>query len=188
MSQQANITINGFVGADPVSFGQAQGVQGCSFRLGCTRRYFHNTRKEWVDQPTTWITVKAFRTLASNVLLSVHKGDPVVVTGMLSTENWQQDGANRSRIVIEANTIGHDLALGVSTFQRARVANKPSDGSAEGQVTAMMPTDQTDASVGSDPFVGQSGDATTAQGSNSNAQGVSQSHADADPQFATANF
>ena len=120
MSQQANITINGFVGADPVSFGQAQGMQACSLRLGCTRRYYHSTRKEWVDQPTTWITVKAFRALATNVRLSIHKGDPIVVTGLLNTENWQQDGVNRSRIVIEASTIGHDLSLGVSTFQRMK--------------------------------------------------------------------
>ena len=97
MSQQANITINGFVGADPVSFGQAQGVQGCSFRLGCTRRYFHNTRKEWVDQPTTWITVKAFRTLASNVLLSVHKGDPVVAQHGELAAGWSQSQQNRDR-------------------------------------------------------------------------------------------
>ena len=188
MSQQANITINGFVGADPVSFGQAQGVQGCSLRLGCTRRYFHGTRKEWVDQPTTWITVKAFRTLASNVLLSVHKGDPIVVTGMLNMENWQQDGANRSRIVIEANTIGHDLTLGVSTFQRKRVANRAADDSAEVQDTSMSQVAQADTSPGNDPFAGESGDVMTPHEANSNTQDVNERQADTDPQFAAATF
>ena len=133
MSQQGSITINGFVAADPVSFGQAQGIEACSFRLGCTRRYYNSTKREWIEHPTTWMTVKAFRSLATNVRFSVHKGDPLLVTGLLNTETWQHDGTNRSRIVVEATAIGHDLALGVSTYQRTKAPNRPTPGIAEVQ-------------------------------------------------------
>jgi single-strand DNA-binding protein len=118
MAQQGIITITGFVGANPIGFGREGKTGGCSFRVGSTRSYFHAASGEWKDQPTTWLTVKAFRTLASNVLASVHKGDPVIVSGLLNTEEWQQDGGNRSRIVIEASAVGHDLSRGVGSFQR----------------------------------------------------------------------
>jgi single-strand DNA-binding protein len=118
MAQQGIITITGFVGANPIGFGREGKTGGCSFRVGSTRSYFHAASGEWKDQPTTWMTVKAFRTLALNVLASVRKGDPVIVSGLLNTEEWQQDGNNRSRIVIEASAVGHDLSRGVGSFQR----------------------------------------------------------------------
>ncbi|MCI1672705.1 MAG: single-stranded DNA-binding protein [Bifidobacterium tibiigranuli] len=118
MAQQGIITITGFVGANPIGFGREGKTGGCSFRVGSTRSYFHAASGEWKDQPTTWLTVKAFRTLAVNVLASVRKGDPVIVSGLLNTEEWQQDGGNRSRIVIEASAVGHDLSRGVDSFQR----------------------------------------------------------------------
>ena len=161
MSQQGNITINGFVAADPVSFGQAQGIEACSFRLGCTRRHYNSTKGEWIEHPTTWMTVKAFRSLATNIRFSVHKGDPVVVTGVLNTENWQHDGTSRSRIVVEAAAVGHDLALGVSSFQRTKAPNRATSGNAE----AGGGDDETDVTIdapatdAADPFAqnGESG-------------------------------
>ena len=37
--QQGTVTITGFVGSMPVPFGRSGGVEGCSFRMGSTRRY-----------------------------------------------------------------------------------------------------------------------------------------------------
>ena len=139
MTQQGSITISGFVAADPVTFGESQGLRACSLRLGSTRSYYNNAKQEWNEQPTTWITVKAFRQLAQHVKFSVHKGDPLIVTGLLNTETWMQDGVRRSRIVIEANAIGHDLSLGVSTFQRLRSSGngnaRADQGTGEGDYT-----------------------------------------------------
>lgn len=118
MVQQGLITINGYAGSDPVNFGKD--VPACSFRIGCTRRYFDNSAKEWRDRPTIWITVKAFRSLARNVLASVHKGDSIIVSGTLANEQWERDGETHSRTVIEAASIGHDLGLGVSQFTRQK--------------------------------------------------------------------
>lgn len=118
--QQAMVTINGYVGGEPVAFGKEGGAAACSFRLGCTRSYYDAKAGAWKEGVTTWGTVKAFRTLASNILQSVHKGDPVMVCGALQTEQWTQDGAERSRLVIEAQTVGHDLTRGIGMFQRQR--------------------------------------------------------------------
>jgi single-strand DNA-binding protein len=135
MAQQGVATISGFVGTDPQSFGKEGGVAACSFRVGCTPRYFNAVANEWRDRPTTWITVKVFRTLAKNVLSSLRKGDPVVVSGALATEEWERDGAKHSKIVMEATSVGHDLNFGISVFQR----DKPNLGESEGRY--MRPDD-----------------------------------------------
>lgn len=119
--QQGTVTITGFVGADPTSFGKENAPAGCTFRLGCTRSYRNGDNREWKDMPTTWFTVKAFRQLASHARMSLHKGDPVIVTGLLNTEQWNtQSGETRSRMVIEASNIGHDLNYGVGELKRFR--------------------------------------------------------------------
>lgn len=124
-SQQAAVTLRGFVGTDPI----LRGVEGvntvATFRVGTTRSYYHRDRGTWVECPTTWITVKAFRKLAENVGRSVHKRDAVIVTGMLGTDSWQtENGESRSAIVLEATAIGHDLNFG---FTRLNRIEKPAD-------------------------------------------------------------
>ena len=86
------------------------------FRLACTPRV--RTKGEWGDGNTTWIEVSCFRSLAEHVASSVRKGDPVVVIGKLRTNVWEQDGQTRERLVVEAETIGHDLNRGTAAFRR----------------------------------------------------------------------
>lgn len=45
--QQGTVTITGFVGSMPVPFGRSGGVEGCSFRMGSTRRYRDGGTGEW---------------------------------------------------------------------------------------------------------------------------------------------
>ncbi|MSS12187.1 single-stranded DNA-binding protein [Bifidobacterium tsurumiense] len=118
MTQQGTVTITGYVGNEPVSFGRDD--VACSFRIGSTRSYYQASSNQWHEHPTTWITVKAFRNLATNTRMSIHKGDPVIVTGVLNTEEWVQDGNKRSRMVVEASSIGHDLSMGYSQFTRLK--------------------------------------------------------------------
>lgn len=136
MVQQATVTITGFVGSDPTHFGN-EDSQACSFRVGSTRSYFNANTNRWVDRPTTWITVKAYRTLAQHTLASIHKGEPVIIQGALHTEEWQQDGNKRTTIVVEASNIGHDLALGTSVFRRNSVQNTAEGVESEMSANAM---------------------------------------------------
>lgn len=113
--QQGQVTITGNLGADPQQFGRNGGRPACVFRLGCTRRY-QDRNGVWQQLPTTWITVKAFRGLAMNIMRSFHKGDAVIVVGLLGTEQWRSDdGADHSRMVIEASNAGPDLNYAVTS-------------------------------------------------------------------------
>lgn len=117
MAQQGMVTITGYAGNNPVEFGRQGGPAACTFRLGCTRGYY-DANRVWHNHPTTWITVKAFRRLAEHVGLSIRKGDAVIVVGLLNTETWTQQGEERSRIVIDATSVGPDLNGGVATLRK----------------------------------------------------------------------
>lgn len=116
--QQSTVTISGYVGAEPVNFGRSENSPACSLRIASTQSYYRNDEQQWHKRPTTWMTVKAYRTLASNVLKSVHKGDAIVVYGNLSTENWTKDGNDYNRVILEASAIGHDLNRGTTQFTK----------------------------------------------------------------------
>lgn len=115
---RGTITIAGFVGNDPVKRG-TQELPVMSFRLGSNRRRFNKATQQWEDYPTTWVTVKAFRNLAENAHSSLQRGDSVLVTGMLTTEQWVTDqGEERTRNVIEASNIGHDMNFGTTRLKK----------------------------------------------------------------------
>ncbi|NEG56211.1 single-stranded DNA-binding protein [Bifidobacterium platyrrhinorum] len=122
--QQALVTVTGNLGASPVSFVTGKDVPACSFRVGVTPRYYDANSGQWRDRGTSWIGVCAYRALSMNVMGSLRKGDPVIVTGTLRTERWQKDGVDRLSPVIDATAVGPDLSQGVSTFSR-RSGRKP---------------------------------------------------------------
>lgn len=131
MAQQAQITIIGNVGKDPVRLGQEGGTPACSFRLASTPGFWNRDTRQWQDLPTTWIRVKAFWSLAANVLTSVRKGDPVIVTGTLVTEQWTRDGMVQTALAIEADAIGHDLNRGTGVFTRKAASTAGDAGSVD---------------------------------------------------------
>ena len=111
----AHVNLTGNVGGD-VEY-RNNSVPVASFRLACTPRIRKNG--EWVDGPTTWLTVTCFRGLATNVAGSLRRGDPVLVSGRLRTNTWHKDGIDHERMVLEATSVGHDLTWGTSAFRRA---------------------------------------------------------------------
>ncbi len=113
----ALITMTGWVGGD-VEHRVHPSFSTASFRLGCTPRI--NRQGTWTDAPTTWFTVTCFRNLADHISLSLHKGDPVIVSGRLRTQVWQgkEDKVDHERVVLEATAIGHDLARGTASFTK----------------------------------------------------------------------
>lgn len=125
-------TVFGFMGTQPTRLGQPGSTPVCSFRLGSTPAYYDAAAGVWKRKSTTWLTVKAFRTLAVNALACLHKGDPVMVTGSLVTEEWTSDGQPHSSLVLIADGIGHDLARGQDTFTRIRSSSASIDEGAAG--------------------------------------------------------
>ncbi|MFF4340225.1 single-stranded DNA-binding protein [Kitasatospora sp. NPDC001540] len=94
------------------------GVSVANFRLAARERRYDRERGDWADGETTWVTVVAWRRLAVNVVSSVNKGDPLLVSGRLRVREWEQEGNRRVEVEIDARAVGHDLARGTSAFRR----------------------------------------------------------------------
>lgn len=132
VQQQGLLTVTGYVGGNPTQFNREGMPHASSFRLASTRRYFDGRTQQWKDLPTTWITVKAYRGLSESICQSFKKGEPVIVSGVLASENWvDQNGKHQSKLVMEANAAGHDLNYGVSTLRRFAKQNDGQDARVE---------------------------------------------------------
>lgn len=119
MSTQSTLTVTGFVGSSVrFSVGQEGGVPYASFRLGSTQRVFDRATQAYKDTPTQWYTVKVWRQVATNVVQSLRKGDPVVVTGRLRTQEWANLEGAHTTLVLEATALGHDLVFGTTRLER----------------------------------------------------------------------
>ncbi|HEY0117418.1 MAG TPA: single-stranded DNA-binding protein [Cellulomonas sp.] len=145
MSTQSTLTVTGFVGSSVrFSVGKEGGVPYASFRLGSTQRIYDRAAQTFRDTPTQWYTVKVWRHVATNVVQSLRKGEPVMVTGRLRTEEWSGPEGTRTSVVIEATALGHDLAFGTTKFERtlapgARTGAPDEDGPVDVSTLAEAP-------------------------------------------------
>ncbi|WP_300678407.1 single-stranded DNA-binding protein [Nocardioides sp.] len=126
------ITLRGNVGSDVVLRDVGE-TQVANFRVGATPRVLNRATGQWHDGVTQWYTVNAWRRLAPNVKRSIFKGDPVLVHGRLTVKEWaDKDGVLRTTLEVEADSVGHDLMRGTTSFARPqRVEGQPAEGVAE---------------------------------------------------------
>ena len=116
----ATVTLTGNV-ATAVRFARTdKGTALASFRMACTPRHFDRGTGQWVDERTTFVTVTCFRALAENVVTSLTKGDPIVLTGKLRVVPWERDDKSGISVEVEASAVGHDLNRGQTAFSRVR--------------------------------------------------------------------
>lgn len=112
------ISITGLVATTPRYLKTTDGTDICSFRLASAYRRFDRTKMEWVEGETNWLTITSFGTLAINVASSISKGDRVFVSGNMRVRDWDNGEITGTSVEVEAETIGHDLVWGQSTFVR----------------------------------------------------------------------
>jgi len=113
------VTFQGWLGSD-VSERQVGEAVVATFRVASTPRRWSRRDRTWADGDTTWYTVNAWRGLGEHCIASLRRSDPVVVTGRLTTQVWRDnDGSERLSLLVEAVSVGHDLAKGTSTFTKA---------------------------------------------------------------------
>ena len=118
-TQSLDLTVVGWIGTDVRIHHESDGgVPFTTFRLGSTRRWFDKQAGEWRDAQTEWFNVKVWRTTALNAARSLRKGDPVIVQGVLSTEEWVGADGPRTSLVLDASALGPNLAFGSSHFAR----------------------------------------------------------------------
>lgn len=111
------VTVNGTVGTD-VQLTSGERSNRARFRLATAERYLDRMSNKWVERKTVWLDVICFRTLADHVAASVRKGQPLIVRGRLRVSHWESDKGPRQTLEVLATSVGHDLALGHSSFAR----------------------------------------------------------------------
>ncbi len=120
---EAQITVTGWVAAEPFYTITANGTPFLTVRVGCTPRRFDRRTGQWHDQDTIFLTVNCWRALADNINASeFRRGHPVVVTGRLRIRQYEKDGQWRFSAEVEATTVGHDLTRGTTAFRPAQRA------------------------------------------------------------------
>lgn len=124
-SNDVVMTITGNVVDEP----QIKRVKGGSvlttFRVASNSRRYDREQQAFVDNTTLFVTISAWRSLAENIADSVHKGQPVVVTGRFTQRNYTVNEQPRSSYSLEAVSVGHDLSRGVSSFTKMARAAVP---------------------------------------------------------------
>ncbi|TFH56980.1 single-stranded DNA-binding protein [Glutamicibacter arilaitensis] len=122
------VTIRGIVGTEPQLSITPKGVAILKFRVATHERKRDLETGQWVDGPTNWYAVSAFRTLGENSMESLAQGDHVMIFGKLQIREFERaDGSRGNSADIEAFSIGHDMRFGTSSFNRIRVDASESD-------------------------------------------------------------
>jgi single-strand DNA-binding protein len=114
------ITFSGNVVSDPQQRTLETGAVVTNFRLAINPRKYDRSSARWVDGETMFINVACWRALATNVSLSVNKGDPVIVLGRLRIRRWDSGERQGTTVEVEATSVGHDLSRGSTAFTRSR--------------------------------------------------------------------
>jgi len=113
------VTVVGNVATQPDCQVTPSGAVLTRFRLATTSRRYDAERGEWVDGPTSFYTVRAWRSLGTNVKESVGLGEPLVVQGRLRIREEEKDGRRFLSADVDAVAVGHDLSRGVARFSRS---------------------------------------------------------------------
>ena len=134
---EVNVTVVGYAGTDPQLMRSKSDLAWTHFRVGTTKYARDGETGAWIDGPTLWFKVKAWGGKAQNVVDSVRKGTPVVVSGRLSVEPYTvtKDGGEGEKVVehrlgltIENAVIAIDLSRGVARYHRVeRDLPEPAD-------------------------------------------------------------
>jgi single-strand DNA-binding protein len=95
--------------ADPELRFSPAGMAVSNVRLVASSRKLNKETDKWEDDKTCWIDGVVFKDHAEHVAESLRKGDLVVVTGHIQTDEWEKDGEKRSKIAMVIDAIGPAL-------------------------------------------------------------------------------
>jgi single-strand DNA-binding protein len=145
------ITLVGRIGQEPELHATAKG-DVLNFTLATTERR-RGPDGSWTDGTTSWFRVAAWHDLARNAHASLHRGQQVIVRGVLTVNEFQVEGGGRSRNAeLRATALGHDLRWGTSSYTDGG-RRRATEATAAGAVQGPSPA----ASTGSDGGAGDWG-------------------------------
>lgn len=112
--------------ADPELRFTPTGMAVATVRVVANRKKKNEESGEWEDAATCWASLKVFKRAAENVAESLQKGDLVVVTGRLETDDWEdKDGNKRTTSVIMCDSLGPALQWNPAPPMRAQRDTAP---------------------------------------------------------------
>lgn len=117
----AMLTVTGNVATDIIREIKRETLEPwVHFRIACGDRRYDPRAGAWIDGEPSFYTVVCWQSqLARNVDSSLKKGDPVVVHGKVRIREWRDErNVQRFAAEITANSIGHDLFRGTSSFEK----------------------------------------------------------------------
>ena len=146
MSNDTTMTVIGNLVDEPRMRLTKNGHAVTNFRVASTSRRYDREQDRYVDNSTLFVTVTCWRNMAENVANSLHKGQPVVVTGRYYSREYRVEEQLRVAYELEAMAVGHDLSRGTSEFRKAIRARDQVEVDADGR-----PADRSDQWLGVTP-------------------------------------
>lgn len=114
----AHTTIIGRLGKDPeLHTARDGGTVYARMSVAWSER-FKDRAGDWVDGPTTWVSVTVFGRQAENVAASLDTGMLVVCTGDMRTELWASDDGEKPAVTMRANVVAAALHNQVVQVQK----------------------------------------------------------------------
>ena len=120
-----SVTIVGNLTEDPELRFTPTGVAVARMTIAHNPRT-RNADGTWTDGEPTFLPATAWRQLAENAAESLREGARVVAIGRLRTERWpdKATGEDRSRMVLDLDALGPDLAYATATVKRMARSNQ----------------------------------------------------------------
>jgi single-strand DNA-binding protein len=114
-------TITGNLAANP-EIVQAGSINITKFRVIENTGEYRGGKYVEHETPTTHFVEAKFE-LGENTAATLHRGDPVIVTGREHTNSWGPDDNRSYGRVIDADTVGVDLSRAVAQIRRTTKAD-----------------------------------------------------------------
>lgn len=128
------IAITGFIATDPRESSTDSGRMITSFRMASVGRKFNRQSGAWEDTQPNWYTVNCFQKLAQHAAQSLVKGDRILVRGRMRIRDWDNGERSGTAVEIDADSIGHDLLFGTSSFERTTHTPDPEEEESEAEL------------------------------------------------------
>ncbi|RNE49670.1 single-stranded DNA-binding protein [Corynebacterium alimapuense] len=97
-------------------------------RVAVNRRV-KDRNDNWIDADPLYINIELWGSLAVNAKQSLIKGMPIIATGTLVTQAWEdKEGNNRQQVLLKGSHVGLDLTRYVIGSKRSDQAEKNSVG------------------------------------------------------------
>ena len=128
------IAVTGFVATDPKVTNPSPDLNITSFRMASVGRKFNLETERWEETQPNWYSVHCYRKLGDHAAQSIVKGDRVIVRGKLKIRDWDNGERSGTAVEIDAQSIGHDLMFGVSSFERTTHTPNPEEEESEAEL------------------------------------------------------